>query len=183
MLSHILPPQIKLSEGFALKLQNCTFAILNFRRIKKINLTMKLQILQNITKPALIVRIHWDFILTAVHVLLPKYPHPQNFGSTQVIESSFLLHGRPNILLVNLQQPQMSVRALRHDSPSGRLSRGLSARVSFLSSPPLPAPFLVPSSFFAPKPLGNTCYAGYETAYIFTRIGFSSKRLRPHESE
>ena len=43
----------------------------------------------------------------------------------------------------------MSVRALRHDRPSGRFSksRGLSASVSFLSSPPLPALLLAP--FFA----------------------------------
>ena len=43
----------------------------------------------------------------------------------------------------------MSVRELRHDRPSGRFSksRGLSASVSFLSSPPLPALLLAP--FFA----------------------------------
>ena len=40
----------------------------------------------------------------------------------------------------------MSLRELRHDSPSGRFSksRGLSASVSFLSSPPLPALLLAP---------------------------------------
>ena len=43
----------------------------------------------------------------------------------------------------------MSVRSLRHDRPSGRFSKswGLSASVSFLSSPPLPALLLAP--FFA----------------------------------
>ena len=43
----------------------------------------------------------------------------------------------------------MSVRELRHDRPSGRFSksRGLSASVFFLSSPPLPALLLAP--FFA----------------------------------
>ena len=43
----------------------------------------------------------------------------------------------------------MSLREVRHDSPSGRFSklRGLSASVSFLSSPPLPALLLAP--FFA----------------------------------
>ena len=37
----------------------------------------------------------------------------------------------------------MSVRELRHDKPSGRFSksRGLSASVSFLSSPPPPRSF------------------------------------------
>ena len=40
----------------------------------------------------------------------------------------------------------MSVRKLRHDRPSGRFSKSwsLSASVSFLSSPPLPAPLLGP---------------------------------------
>ena len=55
---------------------------------------------------------------------------------------------------------------------SGRFSksRGLSASVSFLSSPPPPRSFTYAifravfdsrSSFFAPKPHGNACYAGY----------------------
>ena len=69
----------------------------------------------------------------------------------------------------------MSVRELRHNRPSGRFlkSRGLSASVSFLSSLPLPPPprsftyaifravFDSRSSFFAPKPHENACYAGY----------------------
>ena len=60
---------------------------------------------------------------------------------------------------------------LRHDRPSERFSksRGLSASVSFLSSPPPPrsstyaifcAVFDSRSSFFAPKPHRNACYAG-----------------------
>ena len=67
-------------------------------------------------------------------------------------------------------QHQMSVRELRHDR-SGRFSksRGLSASVSFLSSPPPPrsftctifrAVFVSCSSFFAPKPHRNVYYAG-----------------------
>ena len=82
---------------------------------------------------------------------------------------------RTIILLVNYDscwQHEMPVRALRHDKPSGQFSesRGLSASVSFLSSPPsLPfftcaifrAVFDSRSSFFAPKPHGNACYAGY----------------------
>ena len=59
---------------------------------------------------------------------------------------SFPLHGRPNVLLVNYDswwQHQMSVRELRHDRPSGWFSksRGLSASVSFLSSPLPPRSF------------------------------------------
>ena len=61
---------------------------------------------------------------------------------------------------------------LRHDRPSERFSksRGLSASVSFLSSPPPPRSFTCAifravfdscSSFFAPKRHGNACYAGY----------------------
>ena len=81
---------------------------------------------------------------------------------------------KANILLVNYDswwQHQMSVRELRHDRPSGWFSksRGLSASVSFLSSPPPPRSFTCAifravfdsrSSFFAPKPHRNACYAG-----------------------
>ena len=66
----------------------------------------------------------------------------------------------------------MSVRELRHDRPSGpsgwfSKSRGLSASVSFLSSPTPPCSFTCAtfravsdscSSFFAPKPPRNACY-------------------------
>ena len=77
----------------------------------------------------------------------------------------------------------MSVRELKHVRPSGRFSKswGLSANVSFLSSPPPPsssffsspppprsftcaicrAVFHSRSSFFAPKPHRNGCYAAY----------------------
>ena len=93
----------------------------------------------------------------------------------RVLWSSFPLHWKPNILLVNYDswwQHQMSVRELRHDRPSGWFSksRGLSASVSFLSSPPPPRSFTYAifravfdsrSSFFSPKPHGNACYAGY----------------------
>ena len=59
----------------------------------------------------------------------------------------------------------------RHEKPSGRFSksRGLSASVSFLSSPPpprcftcaiFPAVFHSPSSFFSRKPHRDACYAG-----------------------
>ena len=86
---------------------------------------------------------------------------------TRVLWSSFPLHWKPNILLVNYDswwQHQMSLRELRHDRPSGRFSKslGLSASVSFLSSPPPPSSFTGAifravldsrSSFFAP----NTC--------------------------
>ena len=66
----------------------------------------------------------------------------------------------------------MSVRELKHVRSSGRFSksRGLSANVSFLSSPPPPSSFTCAicravfhshSSFFAPKPHRNGCYADY----------------------
>ena len=63
--------------------------------------------------------------------------------------SLFPLHWKPNIVLVNYDswwQHQMLMRELRHDRPGGRFSksRGLSASVSFLSSPPLPALLLTP---------------------------------------
>ena len=65
-------------------------------------------------------------------------------------------------------QHQMSVPKLRHDRSSGRFSksRGLSASVSFLSSPPSPCSFTYAifsavfdsrSSLFAPKAHRNDC--------------------------
>ena len=90
----------------------------------------------------LIVRIHWEFTINTFHERLFWF-------HTRVLYSA---PRRPIILLVNYDscwQHQMSVRSLRHDRPSGRFSksRGLSASVSFLSSPPLPALLLAP--FFA----------------------------------
>ena len=93
----------------------------------------------------------------------------------RVLWSSFPLHWKPNILSLHYDswwQRQMSVRELKHDKPSGWFSksRGLSASVSFLSSPPPPRSFTCAifravfdsrSSFSAPKPHGNACYAGY----------------------
>ena len=92
----------------------------------------------------------------------------------RVLWSSFPLHWNPNILLVNYDswwQHQVSVRVLGHDRPSERFSKswGLSASVSFLSSPSPPRSFTYAlfravfdsrSLFFAPKPHGNACYAG-----------------------
>ena len=112
----------------------------------------------------MIVRIHWEFTINAFHEKLFWF-------HTSVLFSS---PGRPIILLVNYDscwQHQMSVRSLRHDRPSGRFSksRGLSASVSFLSSPPPPRSFTCAifravfdsrSSFFVPTPHGNACYAG-----------------------
>ena len=110
-----------------------------------------------------------------VHVLQNRKKYIYLGSHIRVLSSSFPLHWKPNILLVNYDswwQHQMSVRELRHDRPSGRFSnsRGLSASVSFLSSPPSPRSFTYAifrtvfdsrSFFFAPKPHGNACYAGY----------------------
>ena len=93
---------------------------------------------------------------------------------------SFSAPRRSIILLVNYDscwRHQMSVRALRLDRPSGWFSKswGLSASVSFLSSPrPLRyftcaifgAVLDSSSSFFAPKPRWNACYTGYNIEEI-----------------
>ena len=123
--------------------------------------------------------LHWSFGFIEIWPLTPstrsKIQKKNNSVSHPRLLSSFPLHGRINILLVNYDscwQHQMSVRELRHDRPSGRFSksRGLSASVSFLSSPPSPrsftcaifrAVFVSCSSFFAPKPHTNACNAGY----------------------
>ena len=92
------------------------------------------------------------------------------------------------ILLVNYDscwQHQMSLRALRHDRPSGRFSksRGLSASVFFLSSPPplcsftcaiFRAVFDSRFSFFAPKPHGNACNADYLLTLLTKSLEHSS---------
>ena len=95
-------------------------------------------------KPVLIVQIHGYFNINAVHLL----QNTKNifWVHIRVLWSSFSLHWKPNILLVNYDswwQHQMSVRELRRDRLSGRFSksRGLSTSVSFLSSPPPPRSF------------------------------------------
>ena len=85
-----------------------------------------------------------------------KYKKFSYLHFTHAPLSSFLLFRRTNILLVNYDswwQHQMLLSKLRHDSPSGRFSksRGLSASVSFLSSPPLP--LLARSLILVPRSL------------------------------
>ena len=123
----------------------------------------------------LIVRIHWEFTINTFHEKLFWF-------HTRVLYSA---PRKPIILLVNYDscwQHQMSVCSLRHDRPSGRFSksRGLSASVSFLSSPPPPRSFTFAifravfdsrSSSFVPAPHGNACYAG---------CIFSSAPSNPH---
>ena len=156
---HILLLQVQLSGGFVLKLQNFILAVLPLRRIKK----TKVQSL------------HWSFGFIEISTLTPSMR-----SKIQKTIHYFGFHTRvvstpPIILLVNFDswwQNQMSLFEFRHDRPSGRFSKswGLSTSVSFLSSPPPPRSFTCAifhvvfdshSSFFAPKPHGNACYAGY----------------------
>ena len=85
----------------------------------------------------------------------------------------------------------MLVGALRHVRPSERFSksRGLSASVSLLSSPTPLCSFTCAifralldscSSFFAPKPHRNACYAGYPVPLLLTHPIFSSLREFQH---
>ena len=69
----------------------------------------------------------------------------------------------------------MSVRALRHDKRCGRFSksRGLSASVSFISSPPPPR-LLAP--FFARSLLGNS------TETLATQASIQSVRVKDGKS-
>ena len=76
----------------------------------------------------------------------------------------------------------MSVRELRHDRPSGWFSksRGLSASVSFLSSPPLLAlllaPFFAPSLTLVPRSLSlnrtETIATQARSIYVSQYFGF-----------
>ena len=130
-----------------------------------------------VTQSRLLIK-QWSFGFIESSPLTRSKIHEKLFWfHTRVI---FSAPRRSIILLVNYDscwQHQMSVRALRHDRPSGRFSksRGLSASVSFLSSPPPPRSFTCAifravfdsrSSFFAPKPHGNACYAGYERGHV-----------------
>ena len=169
---HILPPWIQLSRGFELKLQNFTLAVLPFRRIKKINLTSKLQ-LQTL---------HWYFGFTEIS---PFPPSKRCFRNTKRIYSSPKVHFRSTegqtfywSIYDSWWQHQTSVCALGHDSPSGRFSKSCCFSAS-VSSPFFPTPprsftrtifgtvFDSRSSFFARKPHGNACYTGCKKWYVF----------------
>ena len=156
---------VQLSGGFDRTLQKFTLAVLPFRQIKKINLTLKLQ-LQSM---------HWSFRFIKISPFPPSKNRFRNttklyFCSTRVLASSLLLHGMPNILLVNLWQlmtASMSVQAHRHDRPSWWFSKSQGLPYFFSLPPPhsficviFHAVFDSCSSFFALKPHGNTWYAG-----------------------
>ena len=68
-----------------------------------------------------------------------------------VLWSSFPLHWKPNILLVNYDswwQHQMSGRKLRHDRPSGPFSKSRVCLQAFPSFLPHPLPALLLTPFF-----------------------------------
>ena len=78
----------------------------------------------------------------------------------------------------------MSLRELRHDSPSGRFpkSRGLSASVSFLSSSPSPPPALLLAPFFARSlTLVPRCLPNRTETLATQAIG--PAELRKHEQD
>ena len=124
-------------------------------------------------KKANVQSLYWSFGFIDISTWTPSTCY---WVHIRVLWSSFPLHWKPNILSLHYDswwQRQMSVRELKHDKPSRWFSksRGLSASVSFLSSPPPPRSFTCAifravfdsrSSFSAPKPHGNACYAGYD---------------------
>ena len=123
--------------------------------------------------PALIVRIHWDFTINAVHAF--QNTKKSYLGFTHAPLKFMYAPRKDKHFIGQLWQLMTAsnvVRKLRHDRPSGRFSksRGLSASISFLSSPPPPCSFTCAIfcavfdsclSFLAPKPHRNACYAGY----------------------
>ena len=150
---HILPPWIQLSGGFELRLQNFTLAVLPFRRIKKINLTSKLQ-LQTL---------HWYFGFTEIS---PFPPSKRCFRNTKRIYSSPKVHFRST----EGQTFYWSIYDSwwQHQCPCAH--SGMTAQVGcfqnpvvflqefpYLSSPPLPAlllaPFLARSLTLVPRSL------------------------------
>ena len=127
----------------------------------------------NVTQSRLLIK-QWSFGFIESSPLMCSKIHEKLFWfDTRVL---FSTARRTIILLISYDscwQHQMSVCALRHDRPTGRFSKcwGLSTSVSFLSSPPplryfscaiFRTVFDSRSSFFAHKPHGNACYAGYK---------------------
>ena len=92
-------------------------------------------------KPALIVQIHWDFTISAVY-----------FGSTSVLKSSFPLHRRPKILLVNLWQLMTASNASVRTQAwkvGGFKIPGFVCKLFLPFFPTPPPPTLLLASFFA----------------------------------
>ena len=125
--------------------------------------------------PALIVRIHWDFTINAVQrseiqkIIYFGFTHaPLKFISAPRKDKHFIgqlwqLMTASNVdAWTQAWQAKWVVFKMK----------GLSASVSFLSTPPPPRSFTCAifravfdscSSFFAPKEHRNACYAGYRS--------------------
>ena len=101
-----------------------------FRRIKKINLTLKLQ-LQSL-----------HFSIPAIHVLLLKYfNESKNFVLVpSVLESSLPLCGRPNILLVNWWQLMTNVSVCTDSGMTGQVGSFQNTVVYLQAFPYLSSP-------------------------------------------
>ena len=162
---HILPLQVQLSGGLELKLPNFTLMVFPFRRMKN----------NKHAKPALIVRIHWDFTINAVHafqntekkIILVSQTRPLKFISAPRKAKHFIGQLWQLMTASNVGE---RTQAWQTKWAVVKISRGLSASVSFLSFPPPPCSFTCAifsaavdsrSSFFAHRPHRNACYARY----------------------
>ena len=118
--------------------------------------------------PALIVWIHWDFTIYAVHEF-------QNTKKKKLVLKFISAPRKDKHFIGQLWQLMIASNVgawTQAWQASGWFSKStaLSARVSFLSPQPLPALLLAPffivvfdscSSFFAPKQHRNACFPGY----------------------
>ena len=126
-------------------------------------------------KPTLIVWIHWDFTINAVHAF-PKYKKINYFGFTHASSKVHFrsTEGQAFYWSIMTADDSINCRCANSgmtDQVGGcQESRGLSASVSFLSFPPPPCSFTCAifsaavdsrSSFFAHRPHRNACYARY----------------------
>ena len=124
--------------------------------------------------PALIVRIHWDFTINAVQ--RSEIQKIIYFGFAHAFKVHFRSTERqtfywPIMRLMTASNVDAWTQAWQAKWVVFKM-KGLSASVSFLSTPPPPRSFTCAIfravfdscfSFFAPKEHRNACYAGYRS--------------------
>ena len=118
--------------------------------------------------------LYWSFGLIDISTLTPSTCYKIYFGFTYASSEIHFRSTESQTFYWSIMRADDSIKC--RYANSGKTGKwavfnipGLSASVSFLSSPPSPRSFTYAvfraifdsrSSFFAPKPHGNACYAG-----------------------